>query len=103
MKIIEYKTTSGRTGEQLDREVNRLLQEGYQPYDGPYLVAAKDVPGVAFICQAMMKSFRAATTKAKAGIRLSPPSGQDRDECSFTFPDNNPARPGSILKWLAFS
>jgi hypothetical protein len=55
MKIIEYKTTGGRTGEQLDREVNRLLQEGYQPYDGPYLVAAKDVPGVAFICQAMMK------------------------------------------------
>jgi hypothetical protein len=55
MKIIEYKTASGRTVEQLDREVNRLLQEGYQPYDGPYLVAAKDAPGATSVCQAMMK------------------------------------------------
>jgi Domain of unknown function (DUF1737) len=53
MKITEYKTALGQTVEQLDADVNRLIQEGYQPYGGPYYVAARDQTGFASVCQAM--------------------------------------------------
>jgi hypothetical protein len=36
MKVIEYKTATGDNCASLDREVNRLLAQGFQPYGNPY-------------------------------------------------------------------
>jgi hypothetical protein len=37
MKIIEYKTAQGSSRKELDESVNRLIQDGYQPFGSPYL------------------------------------------------------------------
>lgn len=36
MKIIEYKTATGSTLPELDREVNELIKQGFQPFGDPY-------------------------------------------------------------------
>lgn len=49
MKIIEYKTAKADSLDNLDKAVNALIKEGFQPYKNPYLVHA-------WLCQAMVKN-----------------------------------------------
>ncbi len=52
MKITEYKTAKSDSVDNLDRAVNALIKEGFQPYEKPYVVGT----GAVWICQAMVKS-----------------------------------------------
>ena len=36
MKITEYKTATGSTLLELDKEVNELIKQGFQPFGNPY-------------------------------------------------------------------
>jgi hypothetical protein len=36
MRIIEYKTATGATLPELDRDVNKLIKDGFEPYEQPY-------------------------------------------------------------------
>ena len=36
MRIVEYKTAVAEDGEGLDREVNKMIAQGYQLYGSPY-------------------------------------------------------------------
>jgi hypothetical protein len=60
MKIVEYKTATGTTPDQLDKEVNELLDQGYQIYGDPYST------GELLVSQAMVldKKTRIKRTKA---------------------------------------
>jgi len=44
MKIIEYKTATGSTLPELDREVNELIKQGFQPFGDPYS-STWNIPG----------------------------------------------------------
>ena len=44
MKIIEYKTAHGSSVVDLDRNINKLLSEGFQPFESAYL-SDQDVEG----------------------------------------------------------
>jgi hypothetical protein len=43
MNIIEYKTATGATLPELDKEVNKLLKQGFQPY-GNLFFSTWDIP-----------------------------------------------------------
>jgi hypothetical protein len=36
MKIIEYKTATGSNIPALDKAVNKLIEQGFEPYGQPY-------------------------------------------------------------------
>jgi hypothetical protein len=36
MKILKYKTASGRSTDELDKKITELLSKGYQPHGNPY-------------------------------------------------------------------
>jgi hypothetical protein len=62
MKIAEYKTATGETAAALDKEVNRLLGQGFQLYGAPYALrgaggAEDSVAAQALIKLAMMEKY----------------------------------------------
>ena len=44
MKILEYKTAVGSDALELDKEVNELIRNGFEPYGTQYF-ATWDLPG----------------------------------------------------------
>jgi hypothetical protein len=57
MKIIEYKTATADSWASLDRDVNKLLAQGYQLYGNPYFGENKieGAIGTFMVAQAMVK------------------------------------------------
>jgi hypothetical protein len=57
MKIIEYKTATADSWASLDKDVNRLLAQGYQLYGSPYFGENKieGAIGTFMVAQAMVK------------------------------------------------
>jgi hypothetical protein len=57
MKIIEYKTATADSWAALDKEVNKLLTQGYQLYGSPYFGENKieGAIGAFLVAQAMVK------------------------------------------------
>lgn len=57
MKIIEYKTATADSWAALDKEVNKLLTQGYQLYGSPYFGENKieGAIGTFMVAQAMVK------------------------------------------------
>ncbi len=58
-KVNEYKTAKGDSADSLDKAVNLLIADGFQPYQQPYVIGS----GVAvlWICQAMIKPAEGAS------------------------------------------
>ena len=57
MKIIEYKTATADSWSALDKDVNKLLVQGYQLYGNPYIGENKieGALGTFMVAQAMVK------------------------------------------------
>jgi hypothetical protein len=57
MKIIEYKTATADGWPALDKEVNKMLAQGYQLYGSPYFGENKieGAIGTFMVAQAMVK------------------------------------------------
>jgi hypothetical protein len=57
MKIIEYKTATADGWAALDKEINKLLLQGYQLYGNPYFGENKieGAIGTFMVAQAMVK------------------------------------------------
>jgi len=57
MKVIEYKTATADSWAALDKEVNKLLAQGYQLYGSPYFGENKmeGAIGTFMVAQAMIK------------------------------------------------
>jgi hypothetical protein len=57
MKVIEYKTATADGWAALDKEVNKMLGQGYQPYGSPYFGENKieGAIGTFMVAQAMIK------------------------------------------------
>jgi len=45
MKISEYKTAVGKDIPELDKAVNELIRQGFQPFGSPYM-GTWNIPGV---------------------------------------------------------
>lgn len=50
-KILEYFTAVDTDSKSLDKQVNSLIQQGYEPYRGPYVIPGEKVQ----ICQAIVR------------------------------------------------
>jgi hypothetical protein len=57
MKVIEYKTATADSWASLDKDVNRMLAQGYQLYGSPYFGENKieGAIGTFMVAQAMVK------------------------------------------------
>jgi hypothetical protein len=57
MKVIEYKTATADSWAALDKDVNKLLAQGYQLYGSPYFGENKieGAIGTFMVAQAMVK------------------------------------------------
>ena len=58
MKVIEYRTATADNCASLDKEVNNLLAQGFQPYGNPYSSHSK-IKGIADtsqVAQAMIRN-----------------------------------------------
>ena len=57
MKIVEYRTATADDWEGLDKAVNALLAQGYQPYGNPYSCAgvSQGAGGAGQLAQAMVR------------------------------------------------
>jgi len=57
MKVIEYKTATADSWASLDKDVNKLLVQGYQLYGSPYFGENKieGAIGTFMVAQAMVK------------------------------------------------
>ncbi len=57
MKIVEYKTATADSWSALDKDVNKLLAQGYQLYGNPYFGENKieGAIGTFMVAQAMVK------------------------------------------------
>jgi len=64
MKIIEYRTVTGDTGDALDKNVNALLAQGFEPYGSPYFCDLK-AGGIA-------RSSNLAQAMVRSGLRVNP-------------------------------
>jgi hypothetical protein len=64
MKIIEYKTATADNWASLDKEVNKLLAQGYQPYGNPYSGGNKT--------EGAIGPFMVAQAMVKCGLREKP-------------------------------
>jgi hypothetical protein len=53
MKVQEYKTATGNSVLNLDKEINRLIKEGFQPLGNAYSIGST-LDGV-LTCQPMVK------------------------------------------------
>lgn len=70
MKIFKYKTAKGSSAQELDREVNNLIGQGYVPFGNPYL-SDDEIGGIADtfkMFQAMVMDLKTAGQLKKAGI-----------------------------------
>ena len=56
MNVKEYQTAAADTLVELDKEVNRLIRQGFQPFDGPYYIGKTEGNVDAPICQAMVRT-----------------------------------------------
>ena len=65
MKIIEYKTATADNWASLDKEVNKLLAQGYQLYGNPYFGGSKT--------EGASGAFMVAQAMVKCGLRENPP------------------------------
>lgn len=54
-KIIAYKTICRVLPSELDDEINKLIQEGWELYHGPYSAGNGDRDEDGYSCQAMVK------------------------------------------------
>ena len=56
MKTVLYKTVTAKTAVELDKQVNQLLEAGYQPYGNPYLIdrQGEETLGEFLLFQAMV-------------------------------------------------
>jgi hypothetical protein len=59
--VEQYRTAFGDTIEGLDRKVNELIAEGFQPWGSPYFIGATEGNVDAPICQAMTKCAHVPT------------------------------------------
>jgi|GEM_PF-6531208 len=50
-KILEYLTAVDTDSKSLDKQVNSLIQQGYEPYRAPYIIPGEKVQ----ICQAIVR------------------------------------------------
>jgi hypothetical protein len=64
MKIIEYKTATADNWASLDKDVNKLLAQGYQLYGNPYF-GEKKIEGA-------IGTFMVAQAMVKCGLRENP-------------------------------
>ena len=55
MRIKEYKTVAQDSIKDLDKEVNRLIAQGFQPFGSPYYIGQTPGNVDAPVCQAMVK------------------------------------------------
>jgi len=55
MKITEYLTATADNIEALDKSVNGLIDEGFQPFGSPYYCATTGATVDSPVCQAMVK------------------------------------------------
>jgi hypothetical protein len=50
-KILEYFTATDTNTKSLDKQVNAFIQQGYEPFEAPYII-----PGEHFqVCQAIIR------------------------------------------------
>jgi len=54
MKITHYKLVSHRA-EDMDEKVTALIQEGWQPFGGPFVIPTPELEQVDTVYQAMVK------------------------------------------------
>ena len=64
MKIIEYKTATADSWAALDKDVNKLLVQGYQLYGNPYFGENK--------IEGAISTFMVAQAMVKCGLRDAP-------------------------------
>jgi hypothetical protein len=64
MKIIEYKTATADSWAALDKDVNKLLAQGYQLYGNPYFGENK--------IEGAIGTFLVAQAMVKCGLRENP-------------------------------
>jgi hypothetical protein len=64
MKIIEYKTATADSWAALDKEINKLLLQGYQLYGNPYFGENK--------IEGAIGTFMVAQAMVKCGLRDNP-------------------------------
>jgi len=60
--MMEYKLCAAETVEELNKEVNKLLSDGWTLYDGPFINSGTG--GKQMFCQALIKM-----PKKVAGVR----------------------------------
>jgi len=75
-KIIEYKTASGATPQELDVSVMELLGVGYEPFGSPYLSdrQAESLGGNLTFYQAMVMSNKPRVTLREVAAQENLPS-----------------------------
>jgi hypothetical protein len=58
MKTIEYRTVAADTGALLDKNVNALLAQGFEPYGSPYFCnnKAEGIANTSHVAQAMVRN-----------------------------------------------
>ena len=61
MQIHEYKTAAGDNLPELDKNVNKLIEAGFQPFGSPYYIGKTEGNVDAPICQAMVKGVHVPT------------------------------------------
>lgn len=64
MKVIEYRTVTADTGASLDKNVNALLAQGFEPYGSPYFCNFK--------AEGIAHSSNLAQAMVRNGLRESP-------------------------------
>ena len=61
-RILEYFTCVDTSNKELDKQVNSLVQDGYQPFGTPYVIPGDKIQ----ICQAIVR-----LEEDSAGMNLS--------------------------------
>ena len=65
-KILEYLTAMDTDTKSLDKKVNSFIQQGYEPYRGPYIIPGEKVQ----ICQAIVRCENLDTMTLSADAPL---------------------------------
>ena len=66
MQIREYKTAFAETLGELDRKINALIQDGFEPFGSPYYIGPGEGRIDAPICQAMVRTGMSRKEKEEA-------------------------------------
>jgi hypothetical protein len=58
MKVIEYRTVTADTAASLDKNVNAMLAQGFEPYGSPYICnnKAEGVADISQVAQAIVRN-----------------------------------------------